>query len=97
MAQFVWIDWNLSKIDMHALSTAEVEFAWHNRVDTRSWSLPDPGTESYATLPCGRRVKMIWRYNGFGDETCVFVVTAYKVPARKCPGKRIGRHVPKPN
>jgi len=28
MAQFVWIDWNLDKLDLHGLSKEEVEHAW---------------------------------------------------------------------
>lgn len=83
MAQFVWIDWNLAKIDAHGLSATEVEFAWHNRADVRQWDTPEPGTESYANLPSGRPVKIIWRYNGIGDADLVFVVTAYKVPRKR--------------
>ncbi|MDB5313245.1 MAG: hypothetical protein JWO38_7447 [Gemmataceae bacterium] len=51
MAEFVWIDWNLAKIDAHALSADEVEFAWHHRVDTGRWDEPESGVESYGRLP----------------------------------------------
>jgi hypothetical protein len=54
MAEFVWIDWNLAKIDAHALSADEVEFAWEHRVDVAQWDDPDPGVESYGRTPSGR-------------------------------------------
>jgi hypothetical protein len=80
MAEFVWIDWNLAKIDAHALSADEVEFAWHHRVDAGRWDEPEPGVESYGRLPSGRWAKIIWRYNGIGDEDLIFVITAYRTP-----------------
>jgi hypothetical protein len=80
MAEFIWIDWNLAKVDLHGLSADEVEFAWTNRVDYRCWDEPEPGIESYGRLPNGRWAKIIWRYNGFGDEDLIFVITAYRVP-----------------
>jgi hypothetical protein len=80
MAQFVWIDWNLAKIDLHGLSVREVEHAWHNRRDVEEWNDPEPGILSYGTLPNGQRAKIIWRYNGIGDDTMIFIITAYKVP-----------------
>ena len=63
MAQFVWIDWNLAKIDLHGLSEEEVEHAWHHRQDAESWTDPEPGTVSFGKLPNGRWIKIIWRYN----------------------------------
>jgi hypothetical protein len=78
MAQFVWLDWNLAKLDMHGLGAEEVEFAWHNRIDVDAWAEPEPGVESYGRLPNGRTVKIIWRYNGWGDEDMIFVITAFK-------------------
>ncbi len=80
MAEFVWIDWNLAKIDAHALSPDEVEFAWEHRVDVAQWDDPNPGVESYGRTPSGRWVKIIWRYNGIGDSDLIFVITAYRVP-----------------
>lgn len=80
MAQFVWIDWNLAKIDAHGLSADEVEFAWHCRRDVETWGEPVPGVSSLGKLPNGRPVKIVWRANGIGDPSLVFVVTAYKVP-----------------
>jgi hypothetical protein len=77
MAQFVWIDWNEAKLAMHHLSTREVEHAWEHRTDVTSWGEPEPGTESYGRAPNGRWVKIIWRYNGIGDEDLIFVITAY--------------------
>ncbi len=80
MAQFVWIDWNLSKLAMHHLSPDEVEFAWEHRTDADEWVEPEPGVESYGRAPNGRWVKIIWRYNGFGDGDLIFVITAYHMP-----------------
>lgn len=80
MAQFVWVNWNLAKIDRHGLGADEVEFAWHDRTDVNRWDEPEPGVESYGRLPGGRWVKIIWRYNGIGDGDLVFVITAYRVP-----------------
>jgi hypothetical protein len=31
--EFLWIEWNRQKIDNHALSEEEVEYAWANRTD----------------------------------------------------------------
>ena len=83
MARFVWLDWNLAKLDLHSLGAEEVEFAWANRRDVAAWDEPEPGIASYGTLPCGRPVKIIWRWNGVGDDTLVFVVTAYPVPKHR--------------
>ena len=83
MAQFLWFDWNLAKLDLHGLSADEVEHAWHHRRDVASWDDPEPGLESYGCLPSGRPVKIIWRWNGIGDEDLVFVITAYKVPKHR--------------
>jgi hypothetical protein len=83
MAEFVWIDWNLAKIDAHGLSAAEVEHAWANRRDIAFRDDPEPGVISYGTLPNGRAVKIVWRWNGIGDDALVFVVTAYKVPKHR--------------
>ena len=83
MAQFVWIDWNLAKLDLHGLSAAEVEHAWHRREDVDRWDEPEPGVCSFGPLPNGRVVKIIWRLNGIGDSDLVFVVTAYKVPKHR--------------
>ncbi len=83
MAEFLWLDWNLAKIDAHALSAEEVEFAWHHRTDRACWDEPEPGVESYGRAPNGRWLKLIWRYNGIGDGDLVFVITAY--PASRVP------------
>lgn len=80
MAQFLWLDWNLAKIDTHHLATEEVEFAWECRTDVAEWDEPVPGVESYGRVPNGRWIKIIWRYNGIGDGNLIFVVTAYHVP-----------------
>ena len=83
MAAFVWIEWNIAKLDLHGLGTDEVEFAWHNRTDVARWDEPEPGIESYGRLPNGRWVKIVWRYNCLGDEDLIFVITAYHVPSHK--------------
>ncbi len=80
MAEFLWLDWNLAKLDMHSLGADEVEFAWHNRTDTDQWDEPEPGVESYGRLPNGRWVKIIWRHNCLGDDDLIFVITTYHVP-----------------
>lgn len=80
MAEFLWLDWNLAKIDAHALSADEVEFAWRNRFDADRWDEPEPGVASYGRAPNGRWVKIVWRYNAIGDEDLVFIITAYRVP-----------------
>jgi len=80
MAAFVWIEWNLAKLDLHGLGPDEVEFAWHHRTDVGAWEEPEPGVESYGRLPCGKWAKIVWRYNGWGDGDLVFVITAYRVP-----------------
>jgi hypothetical protein len=87
MAQFLWIDWNLAKIEMHHLSTDEVEFAWAHRIDVCEWDEPEPRVESYGRVPNGRWVKVVWRYNGIGDGDLIFVITAYHVP-QPPPGRR---------
>ncbi len=79
MAQFLWIDWNEAKLSLHHLSTDEVEFAWANRRDVCEWNEPEPRIESYGRLPNGRWMKIVWRYNGIGDEDLIFVITAYHV------------------
>lgn len=79
MPRFIWIEFNLQKIDNHSLSAAEVEHAWQGRIDLKKRSHTQHGIywESIGTCPSGRRIKMIWRYNEENDEECVFVITAY--------------------
>ena len=79
MNEFIWIDWNLQKIDNHGLSSDEVEFAMRgatlaekNRVDG------EMTFESVGRCPSGRRIKIVWKYNLDRDgETKIFVITAY--------------------
>jgi hypothetical protein len=77
--EFLWIEFNLTKIDAHALSTDEVEHAWRNRLDLIRRTHPVYGEywESLGECPSGRRIRMIWRYNGEGETRQVFVITAY--------------------
>jgi hypothetical protein len=85
MRQFKWIEWNLQKIDAHALSAEDVEAAFDRvlRIDERK----DGSFQMFAETPSGRRIWVIWRYDRedaevpdvFGDveESPVFVITAY--------------------
>jgi hypothetical protein len=78
VTEFHWIEWNLQKIDNHALSTEEVEFAWQRRRDLRRKDHPNGEYwESLGECPSGRQIKIIWRYNQVGDEERVYVITAY--------------------
>jgi hypothetical protein len=83
--KFKWIEWNLQKIDAHNLSAEEVEAAFD-----RVFSLnqrKDGSFEMFATIPSGRRVWVIWRYDREDDEIPnifeetqdqpIFVITAY--------------------
>ena len=85
MRKFKWIEWNLQKIDAHALSAEEVEAAFD-----RSFSLEerkDGSFQMFAETPSGRRIWVIWRYDKevdeipdiFGElgELPIFVITEY--------------------
>ncbi len=85
MRQFKWIEWNLQKIESHALSSDEVEAAFD-----RVYSLEERKDGSYqmfAETPSGRQIWIIWRYDReddeipdiFGDlgQPSIFVITAY--------------------
>jgi hypothetical protein len=76
---FLWIDFTLRKIDNHALSSDEVEFAWRNRSDLKRRKHPQHGEymESLGECPSGRVIRIIWRYNGAAEGRQVFVITAY--------------------
>ena len=85
MRRFKWIEWNLGKIDAHALSSNEVEAAF-DRVFTIE-QRKDRSYRMYAEIPSGRRIWVIWRFdreddeipNIFGevDDAAIFVITAY--------------------
>jgi hypothetical protein len=85
MRQFKWIEWNLQKIETHALSMEEVEAAFD-----RAFSLEqrkDGSYQMFAETPAGRRIWVIWHYDReddpipdvFGElgELPIFVITAY--------------------
>lgn len=85
MRRFKWIEWNLQKIDAHALSAMEVEAAFD-----RVFSLEeraDGSFQMFAETPAGRRIRVIWRYDQeddkipdvFGelDEVPIFVIISY--------------------
>ncbi len=85
MRRFKWIDWNLSKIDDHALSAEEVEAAF-DRVFILI-QRPDGSFQMFAETPAGRQIWVIWRYDRDDDEVSdvfvelgdvpIFVITAY--------------------
>lgn len=79
MSEFVWIEFNLRKIDAHALSAEEVESAWRDRRDLKRGQHPEHGpyTVSRGECPSGRRITIVWRWNDGVDQKQVFVVTAY--------------------
>ena len=79
MEDFLWIEFNLQKIDNHALSSEEVEFAWRNRRDLKRRKHPQQGdyVESQGECPSGRVIRIIWRYNEGEEGRQVFVITAY--------------------
>jgi hypothetical protein len=85
MRQFKWIEWNLQKIEAHALTVHEVEIAFNRVFSLRERT--DGSYEMYAETPAGRRIWVIWRYDEenselpdiFGDvvKPPIFVITAY--------------------
>ncbi len=83
MTRFKWIHWNLSKIAVHGLSKAEVEFAFEHRAG-RHVEREDGSYKTLGPTPGGRLILIIWRYNEEFDALAedfviqvVFVVTAY--------------------
>ncbi len=85
MRHFTWVEWNLQKIDAHALSAEEVESAFDLVLSLRERR--DGSFQMYAQVPSGRRIWVIWRYDReddaipdvFGqlDEPGIFVISAY--------------------
>lgn len=85
MRRFKWIEWNLRKIDAHALSAEEVEAAFDRvfHLERRQ----DGSYQMFAETPSGRRIWVIWRYDREDDEipdvfgeledAAIFVITAY--------------------
>ena len=85
MRRFKWIEWNLAKIEAHALAPEEVEAAFNQvfQIDERK----DGSFEMFAQIPSGRRIWVIWRYDREDDEIPdifgelsdppIFVITAY--------------------
>ena len=85
MRRFKWIEWNLQKIDAHALSAEDVEAAFDRvfRPDRRK----DGSYQMFAETPSRRRIWFIWRYDRKDDEipdvfgelgdVPIFVITAY--------------------
>ncbi len=85
MRQFKWIEWNLQKINAHALSAEEVEAAFDRVLSLVERK--DGSYQMFAETPSGRRIWVIWRYDReeddildlFGDpgDVPIFVITAY--------------------
>ncbi len=85
MRRFKWIEWNLQKIDAHALSAMEVEAAFDRVFGLEKRA--DGSFQMFAETPAGRRIWVIWRYDQeddaipdvFGelDGVPIFVITAY--------------------
>ncbi len=85
MRRFKWIDWNLNKIEAHALSPEDVEAAFDLAYDYQQRR--DGSIAMLAKTPSGRRITVIWRYDREDDEIpdifghstkpAIFVVTAY--------------------
>lgn len=86
MRRFKWIEWNLAKIDSHALSASEVEASFERVYNLEARD--DGSFEMFAETPSGRRIWVIWRYYTEGDapdtvtgieldDPAIFVITAY--------------------
>jgi len=85
MRQFKWIEWNIEKVDAHALSVEEVEAAFDHVFSIQQRK--DGSYQMFAQTPSGRRIWVIWRYDrehdkaladfGQSEESPVFVITAY--------------------
>jgi hypothetical protein len=85
MRHFKWIDWNLRKIDDHALTVDEVEGAFDCVLELTQRA--DDSYEMYAETPSGHRITVIWRYDedderfleAFGElsDAPIFVITAF--------------------
>jgi hypothetical protein len=85
MRQFKWIEWNLQKIEGHALSQEDVEAAFDQVYVLEERD--DGSYQMFAETPAGRRIWVIWRYDREEDEipdifgepidAPVFVITAY--------------------
>ncbi len=80
MIEFIWIDWNRSKIARHNLSETEVEHALRTGKVDLTGHHPVNGEyfESLGQCPNGRPIRIIWRYDVDWDgEQKAFVITAY--------------------
>jgi hypothetical protein len=85
MRQFKWVEWNLQKIERHALSAEDVEAAFGNVYSLEQRK--DGSFQMFAETPAGRQIWVIWRYDQqheeipdiFGElgELPIFVITAY--------------------
>ncbi len=85
MRHFKWIEWNIGKIDAHALSAEDVEASFDRVFSIKQRK--DGSFEMYAEIPSGRRIWVIWRYDREDDEVPdvfgelseppIFVIAAY--------------------
>jgi hypothetical protein len=62
MRQFKWIEWNLAKIEAHALSPEDVEAAFDQVFSLEERK--DGSYQMFAETPSGRRIWIFWRYDG---------------------------------
>ena len=85
MRRFKWIEWNIEKIEVHALSVEEVEAAFDRVFALKQRN--DGSHEMLAEAPSGRQIRVIWRFDreddeipdifGEVDDPPIFVITAY--------------------
>jgi hypothetical protein len=76
--QFKWVEWNLEKIDAHALSAEDVEAAFERVLSLRERK--DGSYQMFAQAPSVRRIWVIWRYDQEGDEMADFFGDLSEVP-----------------
>ena len=85
MRRFKWIEWNIEKIEAHALSVEQVEAAFDRVLTLKQRN--DGSYQMFAEPPSGRQIWVIWRFDreddeipdifGEVDDPPIFVVTAY--------------------
>ncbi len=85
MRRFKWIEWNVEKIEAHALSVEEVEAAFDRVITLKQRN--DGSYQMLAETPSGRQIWVIWRFDreddeipdifGEVDNPPIFVITAY--------------------
>jgi hypothetical protein len=81
--RFKWIEWNLDKIDKHALSADEVEYAFSHPISLHE-ERSDGSYETVGKTQSGRPIVIVWRFDEEFDALTenyvvqvVFVISAY--------------------